>query len=109
MNKALVKKIIFRSIGLAILVGGIWYGYRSFKQGPSKGPAIATAKVERGDVVIRAYTRGELKAVRVYPIYAPNLNGTVQATALAADPMQRFASAKVMADWAVLSYASGLS
>jgi hypothetical protein len=93
MNKALVKKIIFRTIGLAILIGGAWYGYQSFiKQGPSKGPAIATAKVQRGDVVIRAYTRGELKAVRIYPVYAPNLNGTVQVTALA--PMGALAREK---------------
>jgi len=83
MQKALVKKIIFRTIVLAILVGGGWYGYKSFSQGQAKGTAIATAKVQRGDVVIRAFTRGELKAVRVYPVYAPNLNGTVQVTALA--------------------------
>jgi len=83
MQKALVKKIIFRTIVLAILVGGGWYGYKSFNQGQAKGTAIATAKVQRGDVVIRAFTRGELKAVRVYPVYAPNLNGTVQVTALA--------------------------
>src|ERR1035441_3500972 len=68
---------------LAILGGGAWYGYRYFKNRPEKANLIATAKVQRGDVVIRAFTRGQLNAVRVYPLYAPNLNGTVQVTELA--------------------------
>src|ERR1039458_6647240 len=79
-----MKKAIYRFIVLAILVGGGWYGYHYYKQRPEKASSIATAKVQRGDVVIRAFTRGQLNAVRVYPLYAPNLNGTVQATALAA-------------------------
>ena len=44
---------------------------------------MATAKVQRGDVVIRAFTRGELRAVRSVMLPAPNLNGTVQVTTLA--------------------------
>src|ERR1039457_11011 len=79
-----MKKAIYRFIVLAILVGGGGYGYHYYKQRPEKASSIATAKVQRGDVVIRAFTRGQLNAVRVYPLYAPNLNGTVQATALAA-------------------------
>jgi multidrug resistance efflux pump len=78
-----MKKAIYRLIVLAILGGGAWYGYHYYKNRPEKGNAIATAQVQRGDVVIRAYTRGQLNAVRVYPLYAPNLNGTVQVTALA--------------------------
>ena len=79
-----MKKVIFRSIPPLILVALGWYGYQYYKNRPQKGSAIATAKVQRGDVVIRAYTRGQLNAVRVYPLYAPNLNGTVQVTQLAA-------------------------
>jgi len=78
-----MKKAIYRLILLAILVGGGWYGYRYYTNRPEKGSSIATAKVQRSDVVIRAFTRGQLNAVRVYPLYAPNLNGTVQVTALA--------------------------
>ena len=78
-----MKKAIYRFIVLAILVGGAWYGYHYYKQRPEKASLIATAKVQRGDVVIRAFTRGQLNAVRVYPLYSPNLNGTVQVTALA--------------------------
>jgi hypothetical protein len=79
-----MKKVIFRSIPPLLLVGLGWYGYHYYKTRPEKGNAIATAPVQRGDVVIRAFTRGQLNAVRVYPLYAPNLNGTVQVTALAA-------------------------
>src|ERR1035438_3634643 len=78
-----MKKAIYRFILLAILGGGGWYGYHYYKDRPEKASLIATAKVQRGDVVIRAFTRGQLNAVRVYPLYAPNLNGTVQETQLA--------------------------
>ena len=79
-----MKKAIYRLIVLAIVVGGGWYGYHYYKNRPEKASVIAMAKVQRGDVIIRAYTRGQLNAVRVYPLYAPNLNGTVQVTQLAA-------------------------
>jgi hypothetical protein len=78
-----MKKAIFRLTILAVLIGGGWYGYHSFKQSQTRQEKIATAKVQRSDVTIRAFTRGELKAVRVYPLYSPNLNGTIQVTALA--------------------------
>jgi biotin carboxyl carrier protein len=45
---------------------------------------LATAKVRQSDVVVRAYTRGELRAVRSVTLTAPNLFGTVQVTKLAA-------------------------
>jgi hypothetical protein len=87
-----MKKAIFRLIVVAILAGGAWYGYRAFTQSGAKLEKIATAKVQRGDVVIRAFTRGELKAVRVFPLYAPNLNVTPQVTQLA--PMGALAREK---------------
>jgi multidrug efflux pump subunit AcrA (membrane-fusion protein) len=87
-----MKKAIFRLIVLAILVGAGYGVYRYFKQGPARQSDIATAAVQRGDVVIRAFTRGELKAVRTFPLYAPNLNGTVQITQLA--PMGALAKEK---------------
>jgi multidrug resistance efflux pump len=78
-----MKKAIFRLTTLAVLAGGAWYGYRWYKSLPSRQEQIATTKVQRGDVVIRAYTRGELHAVRAITLVAPNLNGTVQVTRLA--------------------------
>jgi len=78
-----MKKAIFRLSILAVLAGGAWYGYRTFKLSQTRQEKIATAKVQRSDVTIRAFTRGELKAVRVYPLYSPTLNGTIQVTRLA--------------------------
>ncbi len=68
---------------LAILVAGGWYGYRYYKQMPERLDLIPTAKVQRGDVVIRAFSRGELRAARTVTLTAPNLFGTVQVTDLA--------------------------
>jgi multidrug resistance efflux pump len=79
----MVKKVIFRLFGLAILVGLGYSGYRFFQQLPERQEQIATAKVQRSDVVIRAFSRGELHAVRSVAMLAPNLNGTVQITQLA--------------------------
>lgn len=79
----MLKKVIFRLLGLAILVGLGYGGYRFFKQLPERQEQIATAKVQRGDVVIRAFSRGELHAVRSATLLAPNLFGTVQITRLA--------------------------
>ena len=77
------KKIIIRLFGLAILVGLGYGGYRFFQQLPERQQQIATARVQRSDVVIRAFSRGELHAVRSVAMLAPNLNGTVQITRLA--------------------------
>ena len=77
------KKVLFRLLGLAILVGLGYGGYRFFQQLPERQDQIATAKVQRSDVVIRAFSRGELHAVRSVSMLAPNLNGTVQITRLA--------------------------
>jgi multidrug resistance efflux pump len=78
-----MKKAITRLVVLAVLAGGGWYGYKWYKSLPSKQEQFATTKVQRGDVVIRAYSRGELRAVRSVTLTAPNLNGTVQVTRLA--------------------------
>ncbi len=87
-----MKKAIFRTLGLAILLAGCWYGYRYYKQMPARQDLIPTAKVQRGDVVIRAFSRGELRAVRTVTLTAPNLFGTVQVTDLA--PMGSLAKEK---------------
>ncbi len=78
-----MKKAIYRTLGLAIVVAGGWYGFRYYKQMPERQEQIPTAKVQRGDVVIRAYSRGELRAARTVTLTAPNLFGTVQVTDLA--------------------------
>src|SRR5450755_1366722 len=90
-----MKKAIYRTLGLAILVAGGWYGFRYYKQMPERQDQIPTAKVQRGDVVIRAYSRGELRAARTVTLTAPNLFGTVQVTDLA--PMGSLAKEKDLA------------
>ena len=87
-----VKKVIFRTLVPLIVLAAAWYGYRFFKQLPQRQQQVATAKVRRGDVVIRAYARGELRAVRSATLTAPNLFGTVQVTRLA--PLGAMAHAK---------------
>jgi len=87
-----MKKILIRLIGLAIVLSGAWYGYRFVKMLPERQDHVATAKVRQGDVIIRAYTRGELRAVRSVTLTAPNLFGTVQVTRLA--PMGSLAKEK---------------
>src|SRR5438105_14601730 len=78
-----MKKALFRFIGLAILAGAGYGGYKFFKQLPERQEQIPTAKVQRGEVIIRSYSRGELRAVRSVTMNAPNLFGTVQTTRLA--------------------------
>lgn len=88
----IIRKIIVRAVLLSAIAGGAWYGYWFFKNMPQRQDQIATTKVRRGDVVVRSYTRGELRAVRSATLSAPNLFGTVQVTRLA--PLGAFAHEK---------------
>ena len=74
------------------MLGAAWYGYRFFKLLPQRQEQVATTKVRKGDVVIRAFSRGELRAVRSVTLTAPNLYSTVQVTRLA--PMGALANEK---------------
>ena len=87
-----MKKIVFRLVLLAIVAAAGWAGYRWFQQMPQRQVQIPTTKVKKGDVVVRSYTRGELRAVRSATLTAPNLFGTVQVTRLA--PLGAFAREK---------------
>lgn len=78
-----MKKILFRvSLVLVVLAAG-WGGYRMFQQMPQRQQQVPTTRVRRGDVVVRSFSRGELRAVRSVTLTAPNLFGTVQVTRLA--------------------------
>jgi HlyD family secretion protein len=87
-----MKKVIFRLIGVAVLAGAGWGGYSLYKSLPDKQETIPTTKVQKSDVVIRAYSRGELKPARTLTLTAPNLFGTVQVTDLS--PMGALAKEK---------------
>ena len=78
-----MKKIVVRLLILTLLVGAAWGGYTLYKSIPKSEETIATAKVRKGDVIVRSYSRGELRAVRSATLTAPNLFGTVQVTRMA--------------------------
>jgi len=87
-----MKKILFRvSLVLVVLAAG-WAGYRMFQQMPQRQQQVPTTRVRRGDVIVRSFSRGELRAVRSVSLTAPNLFGTVQVTRLA--PLGSFAREK---------------
>src|SRR5689334_12623613 len=87
-----MKKVVFRILGLAVLLGLSYGGYALYNSLPKKAQTLPTAKVRFGDVVIRAYTRGELRAARSITLVAPNLFSTVQVTRIA--PMGSFTHEK---------------
>ncbi|MBI1787400.1 MAG: efflux RND transporter periplasmic adaptor subunit [Acidobacteria bacterium] len=78
-----MKKLFTRVLLVLVLGGGVYASYKYFQQLPQKQLAVATTKVRKGDVVVRAYARGELRAVRSVTLTAPNLFSTVQVTKLA--------------------------
>jgi multidrug efflux pump subunit AcrA (membrane-fusion protein) len=88
-----MKKVILRVSVLSIAAAfAAWGGYRLVRLFGQKEQVIPTTAVRRGDVIIRSYTRGELRAVRSVMLIAPNLFGTVQITKLA--PLGSFAREK---------------
>ncbi len=88
----MLRKIIVRVLLTAVLVAGAWKSYTFFRDLPKNQEQIATTKVRRGDVVVRSFARGELRAARSVTLIAPNLFGTVQVTRIA--PLGGFARAK---------------
>src|SRR5258707_4956519 len=76
-------KNVLRLLLVLVALGAAYGGYRYFERMPQKQLPVAVAKVRRGDVVVRAFSRGELRAVRTATLTAPNLNATVQVTRLA--------------------------
>lgn len=87
-----MKKVVTRLL-LVVAVLGAGYGiYRLIQGLPSRQQTVPTTRVRRGDVVVRSFARGELRAVRSVTLTAPNLFGTVQVTKLA--PMGSFAREK---------------
>jgi HlyD family secretion protein len=78
-----MKKLIIRTLIVVAVAAAAFQGYRFFRQMPQRQQQLPTARVRQGDVVIRSFTRGELRAVRSVTLSAPNLFGNVQVTQLA--------------------------
>jgi multidrug resistance efflux pump len=87
-----MKKLIFRLLIIVVLLGAGWWAYSYVRQMPQRRQEIPVTKVRQGEVVISAFSRGELRALRSEQLIAPNLMGTVQVTRLA--PMGAFAREK---------------
>jgi len=87
-----MKKLIFRLLIIVILLGAGYWAYSYVRQLPQRRQDVPTSKVRQGEVVISAFSRGELRALRSEQLIAPNLMGTVQVTQLA--PMGGFAKEK---------------
>lgn len=84
MKAKTIKKFGLRLALLAAVGAGGWYGYKFFRDLPQRQEQVATTKVRKGDVIVRSFARGELRAVRSATLTAPNLFGTVQVTRMAA-------------------------
>ena len=87
-----MKKLIIRSLIVVAVAAAAFYGYRFSRQMPQRQQELPTARVRQGDVIIRSFARGELRAVRSVTLSAPNLFGTTQVTRLA--PMGSLAREK---------------
>jgi HlyD family secretion protein len=87
-----MKKLIVRLMIVAVVAAAGYGAWRLFQGLPSRQPQTPTTKARQGDVVVRSYARGELRAVRSASLTAPNLFGTVQVTRLA--PLGAFAREK---------------
>lgn len=70
-----MTKLLIRLFVVAAIAAAVYGGYRVYQQLPQNTETIPTAPVRRGDVVIRAFTRGELRPVRTASMTAPNLFG----------------------------------
>ncbi len=84
-----MKRVAARVAIVAVIAGLVWAGYRIVRSLPDRQRQVPTTRVRRGEVVVKAYARGELQAVRQVTLTAPNLFGTVQVTRLA--PLGSFA------------------
>ena len=78
-----MKKLAVRLLVLLILAGVAAGAYYLIQRIPKEEDEIPLAEVKRGDLEVRAYLRGELRAVRSITLTAPNLGSQSQVTQLA--------------------------
>ncbi|MDE0103191.1 MAG: HlyD family efflux transporter periplasmic adaptor subunit [Bryobacterales bacterium] len=68
------------TLAAALLAGGAYLAWQSVPEDESE---FALAQVRRGDLVVKTYLRGELRAVRSLTLTAPNIGAMSQVTQLA--------------------------
>lgn len=79
MRKLIIRILVLGTVA-AIALGG-FYLVRNASLGTEE--EIALAEVKRGDLTVRSFFRGELRAVRSLTLTAPNLGSQSQVTKLA--------------------------
>ena len=79
MRKLIIRILVLGTVA-AIALGG-FYLVRNASLGTQE--EIALAEVKRGDLTVRSFFRGELRAVRSLTLTAPNLGSQSQVTKLA--------------------------
>lgn len=74
-----------RLLALLVVAGVVAGGYYLVQQIPEEqeGDSLALIPVEKGDLTVRTYLRGELRAVRSLTLTAPNLGSQSQVIQLA--------------------------
>jgi hypothetical protein len=88
-----MKRIVIQvAVALLLVLGLVYGGFKVYEQLPKEKETLATTTVRKGDFVVKAFTRGELRVVRSATITAPNLSGQTQITQLA--PLGAFAREK---------------
>ncbi len=78
MNKMLIRLAV-----LLAVIGMVAGGYYLVQQIPEDESTIVLAEVKRGDLVVKTFLRGELRAVRSLTLTAPNIGTQSQITQLA--------------------------
>jgi len=78
-----MTKILIRLSILLVVIGMVAGGYYLVQQIPEDESTIALAQVKRGDLVVKTFLRGELRAVRSLTLTAPNIGTQSQITQLA--------------------------
>ncbi len=79
MPKLIVRILVLGTVA-AIVLGGFYLVQNASLQNEEE---IALAEVKRGDLTVRSFFRGELRAVRSLTLTAPNLGSQSQVTKLA--------------------------
>jgi hypothetical protein len=78
-----MKKLAVRLLVLLVVAGVVAGGFYLIQRIPKEEDEIPLAEVKRGDLEVRTYLRGELRAVRSVTVTAPNLGSQSQITRLA--------------------------
>ena len=78
-----MTKLLFRLAAVLFAAALAAGGYYVWRQIPEETAQTALMEVQRGDLVVKTYLRGELRAVRSLTLTAPNIGTQSQITQLA--------------------------